>query len=52
MSDKKTRYSDDELQEFKQIILEKLAKAQRDYELLCADRRKRYRRYLPDIQGA
>ncbi len=37
MSDKKTRYSDDELQEFKQIILEKLAKAQRDYELLCAD---------------
>lgn len=37
MSDKKTRYSDDELQEFKQIILEKLAKAQRDYDLLCAD---------------
>lgn len=37
MSDKKTRYSDEELQEFKQIILEKLAKAQRDYELLCAD---------------
>ena len=33
----KTRYSDEELQEFKQLILEKLAKAQRDYELLKAD---------------
>ncbi len=33
----KTRYSDEELQEFKEIILEKLAKAQRDYELLKAD---------------
>ena len=32
----KTRYSDEELQEFKQLILEKLAKAQRDYELLKA----------------
>ena len=32
-----TRYSDEELQEFKQLILEKLAKAQRDYELLKAD---------------
>lgn len=30
----KTRYSDDELQEFKQIILEKLEKAKRDYETL------------------
>lgn len=30
----KTRYSDEELQEFKEIILEKLAKAQRDYDLL------------------
>ncbi len=33
----KTRYSDEELQEFKQIILEKLAKAQKDYELFKAD---------------
>lgn len=33
----KTRYSDEELQEFKEIILEKLAKAQRDYDLLKAD---------------
>lgn len=30
----KTRYSDDELQEFKEIILSKLEKAKRDYELL------------------
>lgn len=30
----KTRYSDEELQEFKEIILTKLEKAQRDYELL------------------
>lgn len=30
----KTRYSDEELQEFKELILEKLEKAQRDYELL------------------
>ena len=30
----KTRYSDDELQEFKAIILDKLEKANRDYELL------------------
>lgn len=33
----KTRYSDEELQEFKELILEKLAKAQRDYELMKAD---------------
>lgn len=33
----KTRYSDEELQEFKEIILEKLKKAQRDYDLLKAD---------------
>lgn len=33
MSDK-NRYSDEELQEFKELILEKLAKAQQDYELL------------------
>lgn len=30
----KTRYSDVELTEFKELILEKLAKAQKDYELL------------------
>jgi RNA polymerase-binding transcription factor DksA len=29
----KNRYSDDELQEFKSIILEKLEKAQKDYEM-------------------
>ncbi len=33
----KTRYSDEELQEFKELILGKLAKAQRDYDLLKAD---------------
>lgn len=33
-SKEKTRYSDAELEEFKQIILEKLALAQRDYEAL------------------
>ena len=33
----KTRYSDEELQEFKELILEKLAKAKRDYELFKAD---------------
>ena len=33
----KTRYTDEELQEFKTLILEKLEKAQRDYELLKAD---------------
>ena len=32
----KTRYSDEELQEFKELILEKLEKARRDYELLKA----------------
>ncbi len=30
----KTRYNDEELEEFRQIILEKLEKAERDYELL------------------
>lgn len=30
----KTRYSDEELQEFKELILAKLEKAQQDYELL------------------
>lgn len=33
----KTRYSDEELQEFKELILKKLEKAQLDYELLKAD---------------
>lgn len=32
----KTRYSDEELQEFKAIILDKLEKANRDYDLLKA----------------
>lgn len=32
----KTRYSDEELQEFKALILEKLEKARKDYELLKA----------------
>lgn len=30
----KTKYSDEELEEFRQIILEKLEKAQKDYEIL------------------
>lgn len=30
----KTRYSDEELQEFKELILAKLAKAQHDYDML------------------
>lgn len=37
MSEKKTRYSDAELEEFKALILEKLEKAQRDYDLLKAN---------------
>jgi RNA polymerase-binding transcription factor DksA len=32
----KTRYSDEELQEFKEIILEKIKKAQEDYDVLRA----------------
>ena len=32
----KTRYSDEELQEFKELILEKLEMAKRDYEVLKA----------------
>ena len=32
--DNRTRYSDKELQEFKEIILEKIGEAERDYELL------------------
>lgn len=35
MSEKeKTRYSDEELQEFKELILEKLERAEQDYQLL------------------
>lgn len=33
---KKNRYSDEELQEFKEIILQKIEKAKADYELLCS----------------
>ena len=33
----KTRYSDEELQEFKELILKKLEKAQRDYDIIKAD---------------
>lgn len=32
----KTRYNEEELQEFKEIILKKLAKAQRNYDLLMS----------------
>ena len=32
----KTRYSDEELQEFKELILEKLEKAKKDYDVLKA----------------
>ncbi|MCF8370235.1 MAG: TraR/DksA C4-type zinc finger protein [Bacteroidales bacterium] len=35
MTEKK-RYTDEELQEFKELILEKIEKAQKDYELLRA----------------
>lgn len=35
MTEKK-RYTDEELQEFKELILEKIDKAQKDYELLRA----------------
>ncbi len=34
MSTEKTRYSDQELEEFKQLILDKLQGAQNDYDLL------------------
>ncbi|MEI6489717.1 MAG: TraR/DksA C4-type zinc finger protein [Bacteroidota bacterium] len=33
-TDKRTRYTDAELKEFKQLILKKLGEAQKDYELL------------------
>ena len=32
----KTRYSDEELQEFKELILDKLEKARKDYDILKA----------------
>ena len=38
----KTRYSDEELQEFKEIILAKLEKAQAEYDNLCAILRNSY----------
>lgn len=50
----KTRYSDEELQEFKQIILEKLAKAKADYDLLrstITHTSSRPRGYLSYVQG-
>jgi len=31
----KTRYSDEELEEFRQLIMEKLERAEREYENLC-----------------
>lgn len=34
MSEERVRYSDEELEEFRQIILNKLEKAQHDYEIL------------------
>lgn len=37
MENEKTRYSDEELEEFRQIILKKLEKAQKDYEMLRDD---------------
>lgn len=38
----KTRYSDEELQEFKEIILAKLDKAQKEYDNLTASLRNSY----------
>lgn len=38
----KTRYSDEELLEFKELILEKLEKARAEYENLCASLRNGY----------
>ena len=43
MADERTRYSDAELEEFKQLILKKLENARADYEL--------HGRYLADVQG-
>ncbi len=36
MAEEKTRYSDEELEEFRQLILKKLESARADYELLRA----------------
>lgn len=36
MSETKTRYSDEELLEFKELIMDKLAKARHDYDVLMA----------------
>ncbi len=36
MMEEKTRYTDEELQEFKELILAKLEKAQREYDSLLA----------------
>lgn len=38
----KTRYTDEELQEFKELILAKLEKAQAEYDNLCASLRNSY----------
>ncbi|MDE5573690.1 MAG: TraR/DksA family transcriptional regulator, partial [Muribaculaceae bacterium] len=35
--EEKTRYSDEELLEFKEIILKKLEKAQREYDLIMSE---------------
>ena len=35
----KTRYTDEELEEFRALINEKLARAEREYENLCASLR-------------
>ena len=55
MADERTRYSDAELEEFKQLILKKLENARADYELLRATitphGRQRHGRYLADVQG-
>lgn len=37
MNETKTRYSDEELQEFKDLILDKLAKAKHEYDILVAN---------------
>lgn len=42
MAEEKLRYSDEELQEFKELILDKLAKAQKEYDDLVAQIRGSY----------
>jgi len=46
--EEKKRYSDEELQEFKEIILQKLEKAKEDYELLrkLAQRQQKFIQHL------